>query len=121
MAGGPNRRANQPEADPDATVSLDAGGVCLEVRRLREDAVFRSLDAASYALRTALAQGLSLEHAVEAARSADPGGDLARTVQQLLTDGIVTSIAVAGPATPEAGARPIERPLPLEPDATRGH
>ena len=114
-------RANQPEADPDATVSLDAGGVCLEVRRLGEDAFFRSLDAASYALRTALAQGVSLEHAAEAARSADPGADLARTVQQLLTDGIVTSIAAPGPATPEAGPRQLERPLALEPDSTRGH
>jgi hypothetical protein len=96
-------RANQPDADPDATVSLDAGGVRLEVRRLGEDVVFRSLEAASYALRAALALGDSLESAAEAARGADPDVDLALALRQLLTDGIATSIRV--PTTPahEAG------------------
>ena len=96
-------RANQPDADPDATVSLDAGGAQLEIRRLSEDVVFRSLDAAAYALRTALARGDSLERAAEAAHSADPGVDLAQTLQQLLSDGIVTSICVPSPFTHAAG------------------
>jgi hypothetical protein len=96
-------RANQPDADPDATVSLDAGGARLEVRRLGEDVVLHSLDADSYTLRSALARGGSLEQAAEAARSADPGVDLALTLQQLLADGIVTSIAAPSPATPAAG------------------
>jgi len=96
-------RANQPDADPDATVSLDAGGAQLEIRRLGEDVVFRSLDAAAYALRTALARGDSLERAAEAARSADPRVDLAQTLQQLLADGIVTSIRVPSLFTHEAG------------------
>jgi hypothetical protein len=84
-------------------VSLDAGGAQIEVRRLGEDVVFRSLDAASYALRSALARGGSLEHAAEAARNADPGVDLALTLRQLVADGIVTSIAAPSPATHEAG------------------
>ena len=87
-------RANQPDADPDATVNLDAGGAQLEIRRVGEDVVFRSLDDATYAFRTALACGESLELAVAAAHSADLDVDLALTMQQLLADGIVTSIDV---------------------------
>jgi len=87
-------RANQPDADPDATVNLDAGGAQLEIRRVGEDVVFRSLDYATYAFRTALACGESLELAVAAAHSADLDVDLALTMQQLLADGIVTSIDV---------------------------
>ena len=97
-------RANQPDADPDATVSLDAGGVRLEVRRLGEDVVFHTLDAASYALRTTLALGGSLESAAEAARRADPSVNLPLALQQLLTDGIVTSVGAPNPRTHEAGA-----------------
>jgi hypothetical protein len=85
-------RANQPDADPDATVNLDAGAAQLEIRRLGEDVVFRTLDAATYAFRTALAHGDSLELAVAAAQSADPDVDLAQTLQQLFADGIVVSI-----------------------------
>lgn len=98
-------RANQPDADPDATVSLDAGGARLEVRRFGEDVVLRSLDAASYALRAALARGASLEHAAAAARRADPDVNFALTLQQLLADGIVTSIGVPSPSTHAAGPR----------------
>lgn len=97
-------RTNQPDADPDAVVSLDAGRVQLEVRRLGEDVVFRALDAASYALRATLALGRSLESAVEAARRADPDVDLALALQQLLTDEIVTSIDAPSPRTHETGA-----------------
>jgi hypothetical protein len=87
-------RANQPDADPDATVNLDAGGTQLEIRRLGEDVVFRSLNAATYTFRTALARGDSLERATEAAYSTDPDVDLAQTLQQLIADEIVTSIDV---------------------------
>ena len=86
--------ANQPDADPDTTVSLDAGGAQLEIRRLGDDVVFRSLDAAPYAFRTALARGDSLEFAVAAAHSVDPELDLAQTLQQLFADGIVISIGM---------------------------
>ena len=84
--------ANQPDADPGAGVSLDAGGVRLEVHRLGEDAVFRPLDAGSHALRAALAGGAPLERALAAARSADPAADVTLVLQQLLSDGIVTAI-----------------------------
>ena len=96
-------RANQADADPDASVSLDAGGVRLEVRRLGEAAVFRALDAGSSAWRAALAGGAPLERALEAARSADPAADLTLILQRLLSDGVVTairapSLAGEGPA-----------------------
>ena len=111
-------RANQPDADPDATVSLDTGGARVEVRRLGEDVVFRSLDAASYALRSALARGASLGHAAEAARRADPGVDLALSVHQLLADGIVTSIAA--PTVPPRLKRDRAHPaLAVDPGARR--
>lgn len=85
-------RANQSDADPDASVSLDAGGVRLEVRRVEEDVVFRALDAGSHALRAALAGGAPLQRALEAARRADPAADPTLILQQLLSDGIVTAI-----------------------------
>ena len=96
-------RANQPDADSNASVSLDAGGVRLEVRRLEEDAVFRALDPCSYALRAALAGGAPLERALAAAHSADPLADLTLILQQLFSDGIVTAIraqALAGEGPP---------------------
>jgi len=85
-------RANQPDADTDAVVSLDAGGAWLEVRRIEEDTAFRALDACSHALRAALAGGAPLERALAAARSADPAADLTLALQQLLSDGIVIGI-----------------------------
>jgi len=109
-------RANQPDADPDATVSLDADGARLEVRRVGEDVVFHLLDAASYAFRSALAHGSSLGHAAEAARRADPGVDLALSVHQLLADGIVTSITA--PTVPPHLKRDRARPpLAVDPGA----
>src|SRR5207245_10874872 len=44
-------RANQPGADPDAVVDLDAGGVRLSVRRLRDAGGLLSLAAAADAFR----------------------------------------------------------------------
>jgi len=82
-------RANQPGADPDGIVDLDEGGVRLEVRRLGDDVVFRSLAAATYAFRSALAAGGDLERAVEAARAAGPEFDLTQTLRELLDDGLV--------------------------------
>ena len=75
-------------------MSLDSGGAQLELRRVGEDVVFRSLDAANYAFRTALARGDTLELAVAAAHSVDPDVNLAQTLQQLLVDGIVISVGM---------------------------
>ena len=90
-------RANQPGADPEATVSLDAGAVRLEVCRLDSDVVFRSLAAGTFAFRRALASGCELEHAVQAMQSADADFDLTDTLRELLDDGLVVG-AIASPA-----------------------
>jgi len=82
-------RANQPEADPEATVDLGTGGVWLEVRRLGDDVVFRALAPAAHAFRAALASGRSLEEATQAAFAIEAGFDLARALHALLGEGLV--------------------------------
>src|SRR5437660_1664772 len=53
-------RANQPGADPEATVSLDAGAVRLEICRLEDCVVFRPMTPGTYAFERAFATGLDL-------------------------------------------------------------
>jgi hypothetical protein len=88
-------RANQPGADPDATVDLAAGGVWLEVRRLEDEPAFRPLDPAVYAFRAALAEGRPLGAAAEAALAADPAFDLTLALHELFRDGLAVGFAVA--------------------------
>ena len=82
-------RANQPGSDPDATVSLDQGGARLEVYRLEDGVMFRTIAADTYAFRSALASDLDLQGAVGAARRADPSFDLTDALRELLDDGLV--------------------------------
>jgi hypothetical protein len=96
--------ANQTDADPEATVSLDAGGALLEIRRMGDEVVFSKLDAYAYAFRSALALGASLEQAADATCDAGPDADLSLVLQQLLTDGIVTSIGPMNPTVEVSGA-----------------
>jgi hypothetical protein len=79
--------AQQPGADPDRTVNLDDGGVCLQVRRRGDEAGLRRLDAAAHAFRHTLGGGRSLEHAATAALAVDPAFDLAAAVAALLAEG----------------------------------
>lgn len=79
-------RANQPGADPDATVDLAAGGVRLEIRRAGDEVEIRRLDAGDYALRRALLDGLPLGQAAERAVTADPAFDLSRSLAVLLAE-----------------------------------
>jgi hypothetical protein len=82
-------RANQPGADPDATVNLDEGGTRLEVYRLGDDVVFRAIAPGSYAFRRALASGLDLQAAAEGARLAEPTFDPTDALRELLDDGLI--------------------------------
>jgi hypothetical protein len=95
-------RANQPGADPEARIDLDAGGVWIEVRRRGEDVVFRGLDAATYALRAALAAGQPLGAATEAALVVDPSFGLVAAFGELFSDGSVQGLTV-GPNSGRAG------------------
>jgi putative DNA-binding protein len=103
-------RANQAGADPEATVSLDGGGVRLEVYRVENDVAFRALPPGTYAFRQALASDLDLESAVEAARAADSSFDLTHALSDLLDDGlIVGASATAIRRRASAGGAPAPR------------
>jgi putative DNA-binding protein len=82
-------RANQPGSNPDATVSLDQGEARLEVYRLEDGVMFRTIAADTYAFRSALASDLDLQGAVGAARRADPSFDLTDALGELLEDGLI--------------------------------
>jgi Putative DNA-binding domain len=81
--------ANQPDADPDATVSVDQGGARLAVYRLEDGVVFRTIAADTYAFRSALASDLDLRSAVGAARRVDPSFNLTDALRELLDDGLI--------------------------------
>jgi hypothetical protein len=88
-------RANQPDADPETTVDLETGSVCLEVRRLGDDAVWRTLPAAEHAFRAALAAAQTLERAAHAALALDADFDLAGALRALLGEGLVIGFEVS--------------------------
>jgi hypothetical protein len=87
-------RANQDGGEPGALVDLDSGPAHLEIRRAGDDAEFRSLPPAEWALRAALATGNPLDEAAAAALAADAGLDLARAIATLLADDILTGCTV---------------------------
>jgi hypothetical protein len=88
-------RANQPGADPEATVDLGAGGVRLEVRRLGDDVVWRTLAPAAHAFRAALAGARTLEQAADAALALDARFDLAGALHAMLGEGLVVGFEVS--------------------------
>jgi len=88
-------RANQPGADGEATLDLGAGGVCVEVRRLGDDVVWRTLPKAEHAFRAALASSLTLEVAADTALAADPSFDLTAALAALLGEGLVVGFEVS--------------------------
>jgi hypothetical protein len=92
-------RANQPDV-ADATVDLAAGGVRLEIRRLGDEIVFRSLEPAPFAFRSVLVAGRALEVAATAALALDPGFDLAGALRALLADGVLTAYKLSPKESP---------------------
>ena len=103
-------RANQPGAELEATVSLDAGGVRLQVYRLDDDVLFSRLAAGTFAFRAALSGGHDLERAVEAAHSVDPEFDVTRALRELLDDGFVVGASAPPPRHGGLRCEPIQRP-----------
>jgi hypothetical protein len=82
-------RANQPGADPEALLDLRTGGVCLEVRRIGDDVVWRTLPPAEHAFRAALAAAQTLEQAADAALAIEAGCDIAAALHTLFGEGLV--------------------------------
>ncbi len=96
-------RANRPEAAAEATIDLAAGGVWLEVSRADANIVMRSLDCTTFAFRSAVQRGETLERATEAALVTDPAFDLCRALPALFLDGAVIAV---NSAQPHAGREP---------------
>jgi hypothetical protein len=88
-------RANRPGADTEATIDLHAGGVTIEVRRVAEDVVFRSLDEATYSFRSRLAEGSRLEAAADAVLAIDPSFDLQAALARLFAEGAIVGFSVS--------------------------
>jgi hypothetical protein len=87
--------ANQPDADPTETVSLEADGVCLEIRRVDDDVMCRSLDAGTFVWRAALAERQPFEQALAVALTADPDFDLPTALPRLFAEGLVVDVIVS--------------------------
>jgi Putative DNA-binding domain len=87
-------RANQPAADPDATVDAGTGPVTLEIRRLGDDVVMRRLVPAHHAFRRALLDGHALASAATAALGLDHDFDLARALRELFDESVLIGFRV---------------------------
>jgi hypothetical protein len=88
-------RANQPGADTEATLDLDAGGACVEVRRLGDDVVWRTFSPAEHAFRAALASTRTLEEAAQSALAIDAEFDLTGALATLFSEGLVVGFETA--------------------------
>jgi len=88
-------RANQPGADPEATVDLAAGGAMLEIRRRQDVVTLRRIEGPELAFRAGLGSGATLETAAEAAMAEDPRFDLTEAFRALLGEALLTGFALA--------------------------
>ena len=88
-------RANQADGDPDLAIDLESGGVHLQVHRRGDRVVLNSLRACEFAFLRALADGVSLADAAEAALRLDLLFDLTLTLGALLDAGGVVGFRIA--------------------------
>jgi hypothetical protein len=82
-------------AGSNAEIDLLRGPVYLEVSRPGSEVVLRTLDAAAYAFRQTLRQGLPLELATDAALATNEGFDLAAGLRDLFLDQLVVGLEVS--------------------------
>jgi hypothetical protein len=73
------------------SVDLASGDARLEIRRDDGAVAWRRLDPATFAFRTALADGVVLAAAMAAATQQDPAFDLAAAVQQIIAEGLAVA------------------------------
>jgi len=88
-------RANQADGDPDLTIDLENGGVRLQVHRRSDRVVLSLLTAPEFAFLKALANGVSLADAADAALRLDLLFDLTVALGALLDAGAVVGFRVA--------------------------
>ncbi len=88
-------RAHQEGAEPAELLDLSGGGTCLEVRGVGDGVSVRVLDPAAYALRHALAVGVTLEDAAAEALTVDSSFDLIGAIQELLQDHMFTDFTLS--------------------------
>ncbi len=86
-------QANQENEVP--LVDLASGGARLEVRRVGDSVGWLRLDPATFAFRTALADGLVLAAAMAAATLQDPAFDLAAAVQNIFAEGLAVAYCLS--------------------------
>jgi hypothetical protein len=86
-------QANQEDEVP--SVDLASGDARLEVRRVSDSVAWLRLDPATFAFRTALADGLVLAAAMAAATSQDPDFDLVAAVQNIFAEGLAVAYCLS--------------------------
>ena len=72
--------------------------------------MFRPMTSATYAFERALATGLDLQRAVDAARSADPSFDLTPALGELLDQGLIVGASAPSIDTGGPGCKPTQHP-----------
>ena len=85
-------RANQPESNGEEIIHLGSGGENVLVLRTPECVEFHRLPNGDFALLEALARGLPLGVALDAAHSADSNFDLGAALRRLLALNVFTGI-----------------------------
>lgn len=101
--------ANQPDAAESMTVDLSAGGVRLLIRRRGDAVAIEPVGDPEFALLAALAQGLPLQAALDAAQAVDTSFDLAAFLVQRVSDStlagfvVPTSTAIGSAVPPGRG------------------
>jgi hypothetical protein len=93
-------QANREEDVP--AVDLSAGGAALEIRRAGGAVIRRRVDRGTFVFRTALADGLVLAAAMEAATLADPAFDLTTALRLIFAE----ELAVGFVMSPEKETTP---------------
>ena len=88
-------QANQGVGTAGEHVSLDAGPDRLLIRREPDGVTIERVGAGEYAWLAALAKGMSLGEAIEAAQNADSSFDLGTALRARIEDGVIAGVRAA--------------------------
>ena len=90
-------RSNQPGCEAEGRVSLDEGGDALLVRREAAGVTIERVAASEFAWLEALARGVPLADAIEAAAATGTPFDLATVLRQRIADGTLAGVVAPAP------------------------